>query len=156
MFIQSKTSLTIQWPLDQDCTILSGDVIIRHLAQLLSPKYVVFLVLLPSLLFMASQILSHQWKIIFFTVFFIWLYCLPFNTENLFVLFFHWWAHFLLLFLACFTSNVPSIKYKKMFRSFLAIDNCIYMLVWKLRCRQMSMEYMIALQLILMQYFWGK
>ncbi|CAO1944841.1 unnamed protein product [Urochloa humidicola] len=26
-----------------DCTILSGDVIIRHLAQLLSPKYVVFL-----------------------------------------------------------------------------------------------------------------
>jgi isopentenyl phosphate kinase len=31
-----------------DCTILSGDVIIRHLAQLLSPKYVVFLVLLPS------------------------------------------------------------------------------------------------------------
>ncbi|XP_073006377.1 isopentenyl phosphate kinase isoform X1 [Typha latifolia] len=27
----------------QDCTILSGDVIIRHLAQLLLPKYVVFL-----------------------------------------------------------------------------------------------------------------
>ncbi|XP_038970349.1 isopentenyl phosphate kinase isoform X2 [Phoenix dactylifera] len=27
----------------QDCTILSGDVIIRHLAQLLMPKYVVFL-----------------------------------------------------------------------------------------------------------------
>ncbi|XP_040381934.1 isopentenyl phosphate kinase isoform X2 [Oryza brachyantha] len=26
-----------------DCTILSGDVIIRHLAQLLNPKYVVFL-----------------------------------------------------------------------------------------------------------------
>ncbi|KQK09894.1 uncharacterized protein LOC100832959 [Brachypodium distachyon] len=26
-----------------DCTILSGDVIIRHLAQLLTPKYVVFL-----------------------------------------------------------------------------------------------------------------
>nr|TKW16954.1 hypothetical protein SEVIR_5G333000v2 [Setaria viridis] len=26
-----------------DCTILSGDVIIRHLSQLLSPKYVVFL-----------------------------------------------------------------------------------------------------------------
>lgn len=27
----------------QDCTILSGDVIIRHLAELLKPKYVVFL-----------------------------------------------------------------------------------------------------------------
>ncbi|KAL5221701.1 hypothetical protein ABZP36_026414 [Zizania latifolia] len=35
-----------------DCTILSGDVIIRHLAQLLTPKYVVFLVLIPSLVAM--------------------------------------------------------------------------------------------------------
>jgi len=43
-----------------DCTILSGDVIIRHLAQLLSPKYVVFLVLLPSLLFHVFKIMSYQ------------------------------------------------------------------------------------------------
>jgi hypothetical protein len=44
----------------QDCTILSGDVIIRHLAQLLGPKYVVFLVLLPSLFFHGFKILSYQ------------------------------------------------------------------------------------------------
>ena len=67
---------------DQDCTILSGDVIIRHLAQLLTPKYVVFLVLLPSLLYsFKSFLLSMEDGL--YTVFFNCLYCLPCDTDSL-------------------------------------------------------------------------
>lgn len=101
---------------DQDCTILSGDVIIRHLAQLLTPKYVVFLVLLPSLRFHGFKILWQQLednlvhRILYFVV------LSTFNSENLFFSssFFICWAHFLLLFLAYLL---------QLFYSFLTIDN---------------------------------
>lgn len=65
---------------DQDCTILSGDVIIRHLAQLLSPKYVVFLVLLPSLLCHDLTIYTICDRWFSTTTFFVWLQYTNFLT----------------------------------------------------------------------------
>ncbi|ONM37664.1 Amino acid kinase family protein, partial [Zea mays] len=66
-----------------DCTILSGDVIITNLAQLLSPKYVVFWYCYLSS-FTALKVFCYQWKMVLYTitVFFNCLYRLPWDTEN--------------------------------------------------------------------------
>jgi hypothetical protein len=130
---QSCCSLVLRLILelnDQACTILSGDVIIRHLAQLLCPKYVVFLVLLPCLLYHDLIIYSNSAATccVGYTFFLISWFCFMRQTS---------------FYLICL---------HQVFHCFIyALD--FYVALWQLRFRQMFREYMTVLQLTQMQYF---